>query len=286
VALGRSPLTKKKIGLGEESKEFIFLVLVSFIIIFIDLLGILRPVYSAVSYVSTPFQYYFSETRDYVTEFSYTFANIGNLTTEIADLKKDNARLKAKVSDLEKNKRDAEELRKQLGLKQIEDFDLVEADIIGGDPNGTVSKFRINKGSNDGLKKGMSVTYQAILIGKVEEVHNTISIISFLNDLDSQIVAVNSRSGHKGIVHGSLRGLIMEDILQKEDVKEGDKIITLGDLYPAGLLIGSVQKVESSSTSSKKKAILTPTVDYSTIDKVFVIINFLPEEISDGTENQ
>lgn len=280
MPLGESPLKKKKIAFGEETGKFVILLIISFILIFIDSLGILKPVYAGVSFVSAPFQYYFSETRGFVQEFTYTFTNIGSLTGEISDLKKENVKLKAKIAKLEQYQRDAEDLRNQLGLDQLKDFELVEADIVGGDPSGTVSKFRINKGERNGLKVGMSVTYQGILVGKVEEVYSTISMISFLNDLESKVVAVNARSGHQGIVHGSLRGLIMEDILQKEDIKEGDKIVTLGDLYPRGLLIGTVQKIESSSTSSKKTAVLEPSVDYSRIDKVFIITNFLPEEIS------
>ena len=122
--------------------------------------------------------------------------------------------------------------------------------------------------------------YGGLLVGRVEEVYDTVSKVSYITDSNSNVPVVDQRSRTKGLVHGSLEGLVMEEILQQEDIKEGDRIVTLGDQYPEGFLIGTVRQVIMTDTSSKKTAILEAAVDYSDLEKVYIITNFLVEDLN------
>ena len=68
--------------------------------------------------------------------------------------------------------------------------------------------------------------------------------------------------------------LIMDLVLQEESLEEGQSIITSGTagIFPAGLLIGRIDKVLSSDPQIFQQAEITvPVVDFSRLEKVFIL---------------
>ena len=74
------------------------------------------------------------------------------------------------------------------------------------------------------------------------------------------------------------------------DVIVGDKIITsgFGGIYPKGLLIGEVLKVENADGGLLKYAIIKPSVNYDKLEEVMIItnVNTLPEVVGNNLLNK
>jgi rod shape-determining protein MreC len=83
-----------------------------------------------------------------------------------------------------------------------------------------------------------------------------------------------------GIVRGQYGDtLVMDWILQTEDVKVGDVVITAGlaigndlkSLYPKGLILGKVVEVTKGENGTFQRAILVPAVDLRHLETVLVV---------------
>jgi rod shape-determining protein MreC len=96
----------------------------------------------------------------------------------------------------------------------------------------------------------MAVTSEGVLIGTIIDVQNASARIMLVTDPEFKLAAKDQDTQASGILQGQLgSGLILDEIGQTDVLKPGDTITTsgLGGLVPAGLLIGSVQSVNTRS---------------------------------------
>ncbi len=102
----------------------------------------------------------------------------------------------------------------------------------------------INKGSNNGLKKGMAVLSDQYLIGKIVEVNFSTSRVLLLSDLNSRIPVSIEPGGIQSILTGNGK---MSGIIQytKKDtlINEESVVFTsgTGDLLKPGIPIGKIR---------------------------------------------
>jgi cell shape-determining protein MreC len=63
-------------------------------------------------------------------------------------------------------------------------------------------------------------------------------------------------------------------VLRQESVEEGDLLLTsgMGGVYPKGLRVGRVAKVENKTSGLFLAAKVAPVVDFARLDEVFVIL--------------
>ena len=101
----------------------------------------------------------------------------------------------------------------------------------------------INKGSNNGLKKGMAVLNDQYLIGKIVEVNFSTSRVLLLSDLNSRIPVSIEPGGIQSILTGNGK---MSGIIQytKKDVLINEESVVYtsgtGDLLKPGIPIGKI----------------------------------------------
>jgi rod shape-determining protein MreC len=141
----------------------------------------------------------------------------------------------------------------------------------------------INRGSDDGLRRGMPVVSSQGLVGRVAAVTANAARVQLITDPG---VAINIRlqgSGAEAILQGSITGeLTLESIPQEAEVQTGDLVLTsgLGGNYPPNILIGQVSGVRQSPVELFQTASVQPIVDFSQLDIVLVIVNFRPIDIT------
>ncbi len=101
----------------------------------------------------------------------------------------------------------------------------------------------INKGSNNGLKKGMAVLSDQYLIGKIVEVNFSTSRVLLLSDLNSRIPVSIEPGGIQSILigNGKMSGIIQytkkDALINKESVVYTSGT---GDLLKPGIPIGKI----------------------------------------------
>jgi rod shape-determining protein MreC len=119
------------------------------------------------------------------------------------------------------------------------------------------------------------------VIGIVTQVGWSSSNVSTLHDADTRVDAMLEHSRVRGIVRGTGNDLSplcsMEYIDQKDDVNEGDAVVTSPDsIFPSGWPIGLITYVDDKE-ALLQAAEIQPSADPFRVDEVLVILSADPE---------
>lgn len=240
----------------------------------------LTPLESSVAYVVIPVQNGVNVFGDWLKEKVQFIKDIrdleainGQLLVEVNQLQYDN-----KI--LEQDKIELERLRTLYELdKRYADYPKIGAQVIGKDAGNWYNIFVINKGENDGLKVNMVVLAGNGLVGHITDVGpNYAKVQSIISDT-CNVSAKIMRTSDLCVVKGDQTLVTdvafcrVEYISENANIVIGDEIVTshLGEIYPQGILIGTIQEIEINSDTLTKKAILKPAVDFEHLEEVLVI---------------
>lgn len=210
---------------------------------------------------------------------------------DLTRLRQRNAELEAEVSSLQTQ---IIELQEQLAetnvLSALVDFARANpenryqaAAVIARDPSPFLQYVIINRGSDDGLRRGMPVVTQQGLIGRVAAVTAGAARVQLITDPASTVNVRLEPSGAQAILQGQLTGDITLDMIpQDAEVKAGDLVLTsgLGGGYPANILIGQISSIRSVDQDIFQRANVQTVVDFSSINIVLVIVNFRPVDVT------
>jgi cell shape-determining protein MreC len=102
-------------------------------------------------------------------------------------------------------------------------------------------------------------------------------------DPQSRLDAYVERTRARGTVRGAASPTCDFDyVLRQEGIEEGDLLLTsgMGGVYPKGLRVGRIEKVDRKTSGLFLGAKVAPAVDFSRLDEVFVILEQrqIPEE--------
>ena len=206
--------------------------------------------------------------------------DIGGLAEENRQLERQIEELQGQVIQL----REAGEENRQ--LRALLDFErdnpgreYLPATIIAHDPNNLVRSVVINRGTEQGLQKGMVVVNEVGLVGKVVEAYPNASKVLLLIDPSSVVNALVQRSRAQGIVTGRSDAHLRLQYVQKgADVGVGDLVVSsgLGGGHPKGLLLGSVSYLTSNDQEPFQTIRLAPAVQIASLETVLVVKDFAP----------
>ena len=216
-----------------------------------------------------------------------TFSHAWQAVTEIETLRSDNAALRADNDALTlENVR----LREQLFIQQqgaelaavakALPFKTLPAPVIARDPSGVLHTIVLGAGAKDGVLLDDVVVSNQGVVGRVSEVGANYSKVLLVTDSGSAVSALTQNARAAGIVRGQFGDtLVMDWILQTEDVKVGDVVITAGlaigddlhSLYPKGLVLGKVAEVTKGDSGTFRRAIVVPAVDLRHLENVLVV---------------
>jgi len=132
----------------------------------------------------------------------------------------------------------------------------------------------IDKGSSDGVRKGMAVVTPLGVVGQVVGVTPLAAKVLLLTDPNSGIDVLVQRTRSRGIVSGSLdSGIVLKYVKRSEDVQEGDRLMTSGidGIFPKGMMVGTVIKVRKQNIGLFQFIEVLPAVQTSRIENVLVV---------------
>ena len=202
------------------------------------------------------------------------FARFEDLLEKNKRLKSRIDKLTAQLGQIQEAWRENQRLRGLLSLPQRKSFQIQTALLIGKDSSNWTKTVLINKGTSSGIKKGQPCVLGASLVGKVIETAPNVAKVSLIVDFNCKIPVKILRTREEGIVFGTLEAghnVCKMKYIQK--AKIGDEVISsgLGRVYPRGLLIGKVVKVEEEKNKLYKLAEVQPAIDFSSLEEVMVI---------------
>jgi rod shape-determining protein MreC len=140
----------------------------------------------------------------------------------------------------------------------------------------------INRGSGDGILRGMPVVTNQGLIGRVDSVISDAARVQLITDPASVVNVRLQNAGTDAVLLGSLTGdLALDMISQEVTVEDGDVVLTsgLGGGYPPDLIVGQVVNVRKRDYELFQQATIQSAVDFSRLEIVLVITNFRPLDI-------
>lgn len=180
-------------------------------------------------------------------------------------------------------KEENEYLRSLLDLKDKHtDYTLEIANVVSWDRGGYSSVMTISKGASAGLEAGMcAITADGQVIGLISEVGTNWASVTTILDTTSEIGAYFFGSGYSCIAQGNFdlmrQGLLRASYISSSaTIRNGDQLLTSGDgdIYPPGLVMGTVTDVGDDEVNVAKYAVITPTIDITSVEQVFLIKSY------------
>jgi rod shape-determining protein MreC len=204
---------------------------------------------------------------------NYVF--LTNLKEENRQLQEEVRRLKQENADLRGSAQDLERLQRLLLLKGRVPGAMIAAEVVAYSPSAWFRTIVINKGQRDGVRKGFPVVTLEGVVGKVIRISSSSSVVLLVVDRNSSVDCLVQRTRQRGIVEGEGEDrCYLRYVPRTEDIQVGDHIVTSGleGIFPKGLSMGEVVKVEKKAYGLFQEIEVMPSADLSRLEEVMVIV--------------
>ena len=201
----------------------------------------------------------------------------------LLDVRDENRRLKAeldkfKTTNIEYREAVATNVRlsKLLNVKNTLPPPTLTAQVVGRDPSLWFRTIIIDRGSSEGVEKGMPVVTVEGVVGQILAASPNYSKVLLANDPNSAIDVLVQKNRVQGILKGKgAAGFHLLYVLKNADVEKGDAIVTsgLGDIFPKGLPVGRVSRVTKSRRGMFQEIEVEPAVDFSQLEFLLIIMH-------------
>lgn len=168
-------------------------------------------------------------------------------------------------------------LRALLDLRPRLDVPATAAQVLYDATDPYTRRVVIDKGQMQGIQPGSPVLDESGVLGQVTRVYPFVSEMTLLIDRDQVIPVMNVRTGTRSVAYGDpspLGGLMeLRYMSVAEDVREGDGLVTSGvdGIYPPGLPVARVQRVDRRSDSSFARILCQPVAALHGVTHVMVL---------------
>lgn len=209
-----------------------------------------------------------------VREFEQRYVTLKGLAAQNEALKRRIVELESERNRLLEADATNRRLRELLDFRQQLSSRSVTAAVVGNSASPWFHSIILDKGTADGVLKGMAVVSHLGVVGQVVSVTSRSAKVLLVTDPYSGVDVVVQRTRARGIVSGSLdNGPMMKYVKRSEDVQEGDHLISSGldGIFPKGLLVGTVTKVQKKSFGLFQYVGVALAVDPERIEEVLVV---------------
>ncbi len=248
--------------------------------------GALHALRSGVQTLAEPFQTVGSAIEQPFDAVLRAFEDANADTETLTELRNRNAQLVAQLSELQVYKQENESLKAMLGLSTSLGTTGLAAQVISASQDGWTDTVVIDRGSDDGVALDMPVTDGSCLVGQVCAVSASSATVRLVSDPSFSASVAIGQSGATGIVSVSADSTVrVEYVSSSAQVSVGDTVATSGlsDVYPKGLVVGTVASVSAQASSMYYDIVVTPLYSVANASQVYVITSF-NESAADGSE--
>lgn len=207
---------------------------------------------------------------------AYVFS-LGRDTSRVRALEKKIAGLEGEIRRLRAAEKENERLRALLNYRTKSTEPFLAAAVIGRNPDNWFGTVIINRGKTDGVTRGAAVITPAGLVGRVLTASSHTAEVLLIADPRSAVGSTVYETQVPGIVRGTLtetEKLKMEYVVKDEPVRKGFLVMTssLSDVFPPGIPVGTVTKVEEEESGLFKTVYLKPVVDLNKLEEVLILL--------------
>ncbi len=199
-----------------------------------------------------------------------------HLRQELGRLKMENRSLRAELGTAEH--------AKALGLFREHSPSRTVAARVIGTGAGTSSKMVfVDRGSADGVQRGMAVITPDGIVGRVTASYPTASQVLLVTDPGFAAGVVSSKSRVEGTLKGTGKADCIVDHIQIEQpVEVGEWFYTTGDdrVFPRGLPVGKVKSVSPGRIF--KDVVVTPSGTQGGLNEVLIVVEGVHQQIPES----
>ena len=235
------------------------------------------------SVVLTPLQKVTSALSGGAASVWEKYTSIDDVMDRNEQLEAENAELRQQMVDYDRIKAENDAYK---ALARIQDTNseasYVSAFVIGRDPLDEFGGFTLDQGSTDGVAVNDAIiSDRGYLLGVVVEVDATSCKVMTLLHPSFNAAGVISRTRENGIITGSADyaadgQCVLTNLDRATEARKGDQVITtgLGGVFPANLLVGTVQEVVPEQSGKSSSAVILPGADPRTVKHVFIVTEY------------
>ena len=232
----------------------------------------------AAGYTIVPMQKGINRVGMWIGDVSENFATLQEIKKENKELKSRLEEMTTENNRLQQNSATLERYKELYKMDQnTADYPKVAANVIASENSNWFSKFTIDKGSNDGIRKDMNVlsgTGRATVSSIIDD-KNVSAMI--LTTFDKCIVSGDLQTVQDGL-------LKFEQLANNEnEVAVGEQVVTsnISSKYLQGLLVGYISEVNVDSNNLTRSGYIIPATDFKELQEVLVITT-TKQDLIDG----
>ncbi len=218
-----------------------------------------------------------------ITSVQFSFRSLVDNYIANVNASKENDQLRKKVQELENDifklsetTLENDRLKSLLKFRKQIPYDTVTAQVVARDSHSDYKVFRINKGYSHGIRLQSVVVTDKGLVGYVYRLTDHFSDVITIVDPEIKIDGMVKRTRSHGMLEGNAKGKMnMKYIPNTDQVILYDQIVTsgLGNIFPKGLLIGKVTKIEKEHFGITQRIEVSPSVDLDKLEEVLVLVS-------------
>lgn len=230
----------------------------------------------------------FNTMQDGVRAFVRPFESVVRSIDDLGSLRDENRKLMEEIRQLRRQQetypdvfRENERIRALLQIEGDAGVRAVHARVIGASLSGLERSATVSKGRSSGISPNRAVLAPEGLVGRVSWAGGNSAKVLLLTDAQSSVGVRIGESGETGLARGTGgRNLELELVsraaLDQGAVKPGDIVLTSGyqgGIYPAGLPVGRVERVDLAARGTSYSISVRPFVRFSQLDIVSVAVS-------------
>ena len=235
------------------------------------------------SVVLTPLQKVTSALSGGAASVWEKYTSIDDVMDRNEQLEAENAELRQQMVDYDRIKAENDAYKALARIQATNsEASYVSAFVIGRDPLDEFGGFTLDQGSTDGVAVNDAIiSDRGYLLGVVVEVDATSCKVMTILHPSFNAAGVISRTRENGIITGSADyaadgQCVLTNLDRATEARKGDQVITtgLGGVFPANLLVGTVQEVVPEQSGKSSSAVILPGADPRTVKHVFIVTEY------------
>lgn len=252
------------------------------------------PLNAAAGYIFVPMQKGINSAGQWISDKANDFKTLEEVQKENSKLKEQNDELTEQLTTIKLEKYELDHLRELLDLdEKYSGYQKVAASVIAKDTSNWFSVFTIDKGSKDGLKKGMNIIAGSGLVGIITDIGPNYAKVRSIIDDSANVSAMVTTTGDNMNVSGNLQTMNSDQVISFSELRDsenkvqiGDPVVTsyVSDQYQQGILIGYIASIETDSNKLTKSGTITPVVDFEHMENVLVILDLKDTGNTDASQ--
>ncbi|MFO7915535.1 MAG: rod shape-determining protein MreC [Candidatus Krumholzibacteriales bacterium] len=204
------------------------------------------------------------------------FADLDSLRAENDKLREVVAALSYERSRLLHFKQERERMRNLLNFRRDSHYRFLPCEVIAMSSNVYHHSVTVDRGSNDGILKGMPVVGYRGVVGRIIQVFPSSSRVILINNNSVSVSCRDRRSRVIGVLRWDYGNYFNLDYVSKdEDVMVGDTLVTsgLGKAFPGGFPVGIVFSIRDEEERVSRRVRVVSMADLGTVEELFIVMS-------------